>query len=154
MKCNNCGAALEPRSTFCGYCGTAITAARPAAPLAVAVAPQAFAAQPAMAGVPALNMPFGQAASTGAAPVYADLPAYYVDAFAQIDARGRNASKWNWAAFCFGPAWYLYRGMWLKALITMGLACVPAFTLLVWIYSGKWGNADLWQLRRQGKQFW
>lgn len=40
---------------------------------------------------------------------------YYVKAFKRLDETGKNT--WNWAAFLFGPAWMLYRKMYLYGTI-------------------------------------
>lgn len=161
MKCTNCGASMERASTFCGYCGTAVTAASLAATAVMvqaASAPVAYAepsfAQPAFAGMPVMA---GQADASSARPTqFPDLPPYYQEAFAAIAAGGRSASKFNWAAFWFNCFWYLYRGMWVKSLCLLGLnvATGGVAGLFIGIYAGKYGNADLYQLRREGKQFW
>lgn len=161
MKCTNCGASLERASTFCAYCGTAVTAAAPAATAVMvqaASAPvsnaQPSLAQPALAGIPGMA---GQADTSSAQPMhFPDLPPYYQEAFKTIAAGGRSASKFNWTAFWFSCFWYLYRGMWVKALCLFGLTLVTSGVggLFIAIYAGKYGNADLYQLRHEGKQFW
>ena len=81
--------------------------------------------------------------------------AYYQRAYAQFDAGGSKV-VWNWAAFLFGAIWYLFRGMWAKALLlvallifTGGLLAIP-----VWIYGGLMGTYDDYLLRRRGTQGW
>lgn len=63
---------------------------------------------------------------------------------------------WNWPAFLFGAFWYLFRGMWAKALL---LAAIVIFTggflaIPVWIYGGLMGTYDDYLLRRRGTQGW
>jgi len=46
---------------------------------------------------------------------YCDEEEYYVKAFKRLNETGKNT--WNWAAFLFGPAWMLYRKMYLYGTI-------------------------------------
>lgn len=83
--------------------------------------------------------------------------AYYREVFRRFDRNlGRYEATWNWAAFLFGPFWYLAKGLWLKALLMLGILLLTgglAF-VLVWVYCGAFGNWDYYLLRRQGKQFY
>lgn len=143
MKCTNCGAALDRAATFCGYCGSAVTSAAPATQ-AIEVAQPALAA----AGMPSAPAFAPQAMS--------DLTPYYVDAFNKIEVGGVGASKWNWAAVFFTAFWYMYKGMWAKGLMMLGLNLSTGGVLwpLFWVYAGKVGNYDYWLLRTKGKQLW
>jgi hypothetical protein len=86
-----------------------------------------------------------------------DLSQYYQDAFQKIDSSpGKMISSWNWGAFWFGPFWYVYRGMWAKAIIyalvafgTGGLAL-----LLLFLYGGACGTYDYYLLKVRGTQLW
>jgi hypothetical protein len=82
-------------------------------------------------------------------------PPYYQQAFAQFD-RGGSKVAWNWAAFLLGALWYLYRGMWAKALIYFAVAFFTGGLLVipVWIYGGLMGTHDYYLLRRKGTQGW
>lgn len=93
---------------------------------------------------------WSQAPSGGSA-----LPDYYTRAFATIDA-GQTKVVWNWPAFLLGAFWYLYRGMWAKALIYAAIAILSSGVLLIplWIYGGLMGTYDLWLLHRKGTQTW
>ena len=101
--------------------------------------------------------PAGPGAGTGGwtgAPASSS-DAYYQRAYAQFDAGGSKVA-WNWAAFLFGAFWYLFRGMWAKALL---LAAIVIFTggflaIPVWIYGGLMGTYDDYLLRRRGTQGW
>ncbi|THF70718.1 DUF2628 domain-containing protein [Deinococcus sp. Arct2-2] len=89
------------------------------------------------------------------------LPASYEETFRRFDREGgRWLATWNWAAFVFGVFWYLYRGVWVKALIyfavifivsaiTGGIATIP-----LWIVVGVLANYDLYLLKRKGTQLW
>ncbi len=81
--------------------------------------------------------------------------AYYQRAYAQFEEGGSRV-VWNWAAFLFGALWYLFRGMWAKALLyiavvtfTGGFLAIP-----VWVYGGLMGTYDDYLLRRRGTQGW
>ena len=77
-------------------------------------------------------------------------------------AGGRFVLTWNWRAFCFGPLWYLKRGLYAKGLVLLGLTLFPLGTLAVTltvslaalVYCGLAGNWDdyLWQVKR--RQWW
>ena len=103
-------------------------------------------------GAPAGPGP-GAGGWTGAPASSSD--AYYQRAYAQFDSGGSRVF-WNWPAFLFGAFWYLYRGMWAKALL---LAAIVLFTggflaIPVWIYGGLMGTYDDYLLRRRGTQGW
>jgi len=148
MKCTNCGASLERSASFCGYCGTSLTKASAAGTQGPAFRqPALVAAGPAAAGASA---PPATSLSDS------DLKPYYQQAFAEIDAKGAQASPWNWAAFLFGAFWYFYRGLWAKGLLYI-LACISTGGLaqvVLFIYAGKFGTNDFYLLRRHGKQMW
>lgn len=61
----------------------------------------------------------------------------------------KKSSGWNWPAFLFGPFWYLYKGMVMKAILIFVLGSVVAYAipgigaLAVWLYCGFKGNDDL-----------
>lgn len=81
--------------------------------------------------------------------------AYYQRAYAQFDA-GESKVVWNWAAFLFGAFWYLFRGMWVKALLFAGVVIFSGGMLAVpaWIYGALMGTYDDYLLRRRGTQGW
>lgn len=82
---------------------------------------------------------------------------HYRRAFATFDAKGGAfAPVWNWGAFGFLFLWYLYRGLWVKALIilavcmfTVGFAALP-----LCIYAGLAGDYDFYLLQRKQTQLW
>jgi hypothetical protein len=94
----------------------------------------------------------GAGGTTSRAP---GLPAYYDQAFATID-RGQTKVVWNWAAFVLGALWYLYRGMWVKAILYVAVVVLSGgfLAIPVWIYGGLMGTHDLWLLHRKGTQGW
>jgi hypothetical protein len=73
---------------------------------------------------------------------------------------GQFVATWNWLAFIFGPLWYLFHGMWVKALLYfVGGIFLSAVTggpvgILVWLGFGLLGNYDLYLYRRRGVQLW
>jgi hypothetical protein len=84
---------------------------------------------------------------------------YWEKQFERFSQQGFKIS-WNWAAFFLGPLWYLFKGMWLKAV---GLCFVVPFAsamalwnpdaiyviLLIWVYAGCFGNWDLFLYREK-----
>jgi len=145
MKCNNCGATIDRAATFCGYCGTSVSSQS-------ATAPAMSVAMPAMAAAPATFAPQMQ----GSASSDSDMKPYYREEFARFDANPAARPIFNWAAFWFNILWYLSQGIWGKAFVLFCLSLITggAAGIFVAVYAGFRGNADLWLLRRQGKQFW
>lgn len=126
--CEKCGAQLGAGVAFCGNCGRATT-------LSAAVP---IAAQPGGFGP----------ASAGAADDLAGLPEKWRRRFAAIEkAGGERVRWWRWPevnrltakekrlitsnvwAFVFGPFYYLYLGMWRKA-ITLSLVALSLDVIL------------------------
>ena len=82
--------------------------------------------------------------------------AYYQKVFARFANAGGLTSTWNWAAFLFGPFWYLSKGLWAKAGIYVLITLATSGTAFpfVWFYGGIAGNYDYYLLRRKVKQLW
>lgn len=85
----------------------------------------------------------------------------YEQTFARFDAaNGRWIPTWNWGAFIFGLVWYLYKGLWAKALIwfvaLLILSAVSGGILAIplWVAWGVLGNYDMYLLYRKGTQLW
>lgn len=82
---------------------------------------------------------------------------YYREQFRRFEENGGNyVFTWNWPAFIFGVFWYLYRGMWGKALILAALTLFSGGILFVlaWFYCGAVGNYDYYLLTTKGTQWW
>jgi hypothetical protein len=145
MQCKSCGAQNPDNLLECAYCGATFARATNSAPVA-----------------PSAPVAAASSATATAAPANADyaidLPQYYKLAFAEFDKnpQGGPQFKFNWGAFWFGPFWYFFRGMWLKAILYLALVFGTAGFLmwLPWIYSFGFGTYDLYLLRKHGKQFW
>jgi len=84
-------------------------------------------------------------------------------AFAAFERRGgRFVPTWNWAAFLFGPLWYVRRGLYGKGIVLGVLSFLPIGTLvttllcsvLVLVYCGVAGNWDRYLLETRGTQWW
>jgi hypothetical protein len=90
---------------------------------------------------------------------YSDLNVdeHYRRKFSAFDARGGSfVASWNWPAFLFGVFWYLYRGMWAKALIIFAIVLISGgfMGIPLAIYVGLAGNYDYYLLKRRGTQLW
>lgn len=104
------------------------------------------------------------------APLFPETPkaaASLEATFRQFDqTAARLVPSWNWAALWFPAAWYLIKGLWVKALLMLvgtGLWVfgdtapgnrfwIPALFLAG--YSALFSKYDLYMWRRFGKQFW
>ncbi len=94
---------------------------------------------------------------------FSDETAYYQKKFQAFEEnKGQWKSTWNWPAFFFSAFWYLYKGMWGKALILFSLAIMltvflPTVTTpLIPLCAAVWGNYDYYLFRKYGDQwrFW
>lgn len=61
-------------------------------------------------------------------PGYSNESPYYQRRFNEFDDNnGAFKPTWNWAAFFFGFFWYLFKGLYAKAFIVLGIGFVFAF---------------------------
>lgn len=82
---------------------------------------------------------------------------YYRHQFRKFEGNDGNfAPTWNWPAFFFGPFWYLYRGMWAKALILFVMAAASGGVM--WVFAIGWGavvgNYDYYLLEKESTQLY
>jgi hypothetical protein len=66
----------------------------------------------------------------------------YLARFRKFDPGGedRFAATWNWPASIFVSFWFLYRKMYLWAVITLITSLIPVVSILTVIFSGVCGN--------------
>lgn len=113
--CSECGKEILQPARFCPYCGHPIDSA-------------------------------GNPPGTGASSNFpieekdfmvfvADNAGYYMREFRKFSIAGTDTFSvtWNWAAFCGGFGWMLYRKMYLWAVIAFLLSFVPYLGLAAWI---------------------
>lgn len=114
MFCTKCGREIPDGTTFCGGCGTPVTAA--------AAAPEG--------ALDEIALFVGKKAE------------YYKAVFRKFNVRGVEtfAPTWNWCAFLFTFWWMLYRKLYLWALVWILLTFIPFFGLVFWIAAGIVGN--------------
>jgi len=75
---------------------------------------------------------------------------------------GRFVPTWNWAAFVFGPLWYLRKGLYAKGLLILAVTANPFWSVSTWVlvslpalvYCGAVGNWDYYLLRVKRTQWW
>lgn len=67
---------------------------------------------------------------------------YYIQCFSKFTISGREkfCVTWNWSCFGFTFLWMLYRKMYLLALITFVIFCIPGINVLLHIGAGIVGN--------------
>ncbi|MEI6208387.1 MAG: DUF2628 domain-containing protein [Desulfuromonadales bacterium] len=67
---------------------------------------------------------------------------YYIQNFAKFTIMGREkfCVTWNWSCFGFTFLWMLYRKMYLLAMITFVVFCIPGVNVLLHIGAGMIGN--------------
>ena len=58
---------------------------------------------------------------------------YYQEEFKKInDSNNTYNGKWNWPAFFFSWIWGLTKGLWVAALINIGLTIVLSYLKITW----------------------
>jgi len=67
---------------------------------------------------------------------------YYVQQFSKFTVTGTEKFRptWNWSCFGFTFLWMLYRKMYVLAVLTFIIFCVPGINILLHIVAGVVGN--------------
>lgn len=67
---------------------------------------------------------------------------YYQQQFSKFTITGteRFAITWNWSCFAFTFLWMLYRKMYLLAVLTFIVFCIPGVNIILHIVAGVVGN--------------
>jgi hypothetical protein len=67
---------------------------------------------------------------------------YYIQNFSKFTISGTEkfTPTWNWSAFCFTFFWMLYRKMYLQAVVTFFIFCLPGINIILHIVAGVVGN--------------
>lgn len=67
---------------------------------------------------------------------------YYVQNFSRFTLTGQEkfCATWNWSCFGFTFLWMLYRKMYLLALVTFFVFCLPGLNIILHIGAGIAGN--------------
>jgi len=67
---------------------------------------------------------------------------YYIQQFSKFNITGREkfCVTWNWSCFGFTFLWILYRKMYLLAVLTFVVFCIPGVNIILHIVAGVLGN--------------
>jgi hypothetical protein len=67
---------------------------------------------------------------------------YYLYQFSKFNVAGKDkfCPTWNWSTCGFTFIWMLYRKMYLQALITFFIFCIPGINIIMHIIAGAVGN--------------
>lgn len=67
---------------------------------------------------------------------------YYIQQFSKFTITGREkfCATWNWSCFGFTFLWFLYRKMYLLAILTFVVFCLPGINIILHIGAGIVGN--------------
>jgi hypothetical protein len=67
---------------------------------------------------------------------------YYLYQFSKFNSSGREIFKptWNWSCFGFTFIWMLYRKMYIQAVVTFVIFCLPGINIIMHILAGCVGN--------------
>lgn len=141
--CNRCGVEVpHPQAIMCVKCGSSLIASPPASTGSIT-------GRTKQAGGVS-NPKVIDAAVQSVKGAHRE---YYRKVFTEIENGGGGfKAYWNWTSFFFGPFYFLYHGLFLKALIlfVVGLFFFPAS----WAYAGVAFNYDLYLKKVKGKDLW
>ena len=143
MFCTNCGVKLEDNAAFCHNCGVSVVKNTQTAEQAQA--------QNTSAEDTTVNAEFAQAETEYSfidndvvELIGKEKEAFYVARFAEMKQKNKKVT-WNWCAFLFGPAWMIYRKMyvygglyWLMSMLVFDR--LGYLDILVSILAGVFGN--------------
>lgn len=115
--CQHCGNPIERESQFCSHCGANISSL----------------------DAPPLNDQINEFEYRLFIGKNSD---YYLQKFRKFMSLGKNSflATWNWSAFFLGFIWFLYRKMFLWALLAFLIAFTPVTFLITMIAWGVLGN--------------
>lgn len=67
---------------------------------------------------------------------------YYIQNFSKFTQTGTEkfCPTWNWSTFGFTFLWMLYRKMYMQAVITFVVFCLPGLNIILHIFAGVVGN--------------
>lgn len=67
---------------------------------------------------------------------------FYLYQFSKFTASGTEkfTPTWNWSTCCFTFIWMLYRKMYIQALVTFVIFCLPGINIIMHILAGCVGN--------------
>ena len=79
---------------------------------------------------------------------------YYQEQFSKIDQNnGKRTAIFQWPPLLLGPFWYIYKGMWAKGGILLGVGFFTGGMLIPFLslYTGFYGNYDyyLYKVKKQ-----
>lgn len=142
QKCKGCGADVKPNEA-CAYCGTVST--------------QASSNQTIQ---PTSIFPSSGSTNSVTPSVTPNeqLDPKFTEIFAQFDnIGGKFKATFSLPGFFFGCLYYLYKGMWQKAIViflaTLVSTKIAGFApLLVWIYTSVAANYDYYLFVKSGKK--
>lgn len=132
--CKHCGNEYDPNSNFCPICGFNVNSHKN--------------------GDISLESVEAKTENNDLNDFIQDKSDYYKSKFKEMEVSKKKVT-WNWCAFLFGQAWYIYRKMWIPAiiflLINTGLTALDFYGLIgenfvliidmaIWVFNGMFGN--------------
>lgn len=112
MFCTKCGTKLEENVSFCHNCG-----------MSVAKGKSAYTDSTVNAEFTGDDNAANYVDGDVCAFIGEEKQMYYTEKFAEMK-KGNKKVTWNWCAFLFGPAWFIYRKMYLYGGLYWLLAAV------------------------------
>lgn len=141
MFCTNCGVKLDDNALFCHNCGTSVVKNTKSENAEYTECTADDAVQAEFVGTEASGDFIDDDVE---ALIGAEKRDFYINRFAEMKQKNKKTS-WNWCAFLFGPAWMIYRKMyiygglyWLMSILVFNK--LGYFDFIISILAGVFGN--------------
>lgn len=151
MYCQVCKGNIEREGTFCPQCGSVLLEKPPEGKLHFQEQKQID------KKIEPINIalePVKTEEISTLSSIYPEETPYYQEQFAKIDQNnGKRTAIFQWPPLLLGPFWYIYKGMWAKGGILLGVGFFTGGMLIPFLslYAGFYGNYDyyLYKVKKQ-----
>lgn len=150
MYCQTCKCNIDREGTFCPQCGSVL---QQKASLGGRLVYTKQSSSEEKTGNAESGMvmaePVGSAVAT-----YPDESLYYQEQFLKIEQNnGKRTALFYWVSLLLGPFWYIYKGIWVKGGILLGVGFFTGGILIPFLslYTGFYGIYDyyLYKVKKQ-----
>lgn len=151
MYCQACKYNIDREGTFCPLCGSVLVKEDPEGKVLFQEQKQINKKiEPVKSAV---ELPKQDDISSLRISYPAETP-YYQEQFSKIDQNnGKRSAAFQWLPLLLGPFWYIYKGLWAKGSILLGIGFFTGGMLIPFLslYTGFYGTYDyyLYKVKKQ-----
>ena len=152
MYCQACKSNIDREGAFCPKCGSVLLGKPPEGKLPFQEQRQTEKKIEPVNSAVELAKQEDISSSTTLCP--AETP-YYQEQFSKIDQKnGKRSAAFQWMPLLFGPFWYIYKGMWAKGSILLGIGFFTGGMLIPFLslYTGFYGTYDYYLYKVKNQQ--